>query len=193
MINIDELDELLFEKFHLTRSDLVAALKSMPTIRPWATALSEREAELLDGVGFTEDPIADSVADAASHIGLLLRSAISAARVAEALDVDMSRVRQRRLARTLWAINDGRAWVFPVMQFEVNPNTGHHRQIRGLDRVLANLPADLHPVVVADFLGSPHADLTFADRSLSPVEWLRTGGDIGVMLRLVEVVDWSSR
>ena len=35
----DELDELLQERFDLTRQDVVAALKTLPVLRPWAAAL----------------------------------------------------------------------------------------------------------------------------------------------------------
>ncbi|WP_156623848.1 hypothetical protein [Mycobacterium sp. 852002-40037_SCH5390672] len=72
------------------------------------------------------------------------------------MNVNESRVRQRRLARTLWAINDNGGWVFPALQFETDPQTGlPHKQIRGLDRVFAALAPNLHPVAVAGFLRTP--------------------------------------
>jgi hypothetical protein len=68
-------------------------------------------------------------------MALLVNTAYPARDVAAALNVYESRVRQRRLARTLWAINDNGAWVFPALQFETDPQTGRpHKQIRGLDR-----------------------------------------------------------
>ena len=192
----DELDELLYEKFRLTRADMLAALRTLPAIRPGVAELPAREARLLDEAGFTDDldAYAAAAADISAHTALLISTAYSAGAVAEALGVNESRVRQRRLARTLWAISDNSAWVFPALQFEPDPRTGMPaKQIRGLDRVFPVLPADLHPVAVAGFLRTAHPDLTLRGRALSPLEWLRSGGDVEPVLRLVDAADWASR
>lgn len=192
----DELDVLLYQKFRLRREDMLAALKTLPAIRPWAAELSPDEARLLDDAGFTEDPDAYArvAADTVAHMALLVNTAYSAREVAAALNVNESRVRQRRLARTLWAINDNGAWVFPALQFETDPQTGlPHKQIRGLDRVFAALPPNLHPVAVAGFLRTPHPDLALQGRPAHPLEWLQSGGDVDPVLRLVEAADWASR
>src|ERR1700694_1054039 len=169
---------------------MLAALNTMPAIRPWAAELSADEAHLLDESGFTEDPdaYAEVAADVLAHTGLLINTAYSAGEVASILNVNESRVRQRRLARTLWAIYDNGAWVFPSLQFESDPTTNlPHKQIRGLDRLFAELPPDLHPVAVAGFLRTPHPDLTLDGRPVPPVEWLRGGGDVAPGLRLGDV------
>ena len=191
----DELDELLFDKFRLRRADMLAALRTMPAIRPWAAELSESEARLLDESGFTEDPdaYAQAATDVLTHAGMLINTALSAAEAAAALGVNESRVRQRRLARTLWAIYDSGVWVFPSLQFESDPKTGKTKQIRGLDAVFAALPHHLHPVAVAGFLRTPHPDLTISGRAVTPVDWLRSGGDVAPVLRLVEAADWASK
>ena len=192
----DELDELLYEKYGLRRQDMLAALRRMPAIRPWATELSADEARLLDPSGFTEDPdaYAGVAADVLARMGLLINTAVPASEVASALGVNESRVRQRRLARTLWAIYDNGTWVFPVMQFESDPKTGlYNKQIRGLDQVFPALPTGLHPVAIAGFLDTRHPDLSLAGRPMTPKEWLQSGGDVGVVLQLVEAADWSSR
>ena len=49
----DELDQLLLDRFNLRRSDLIAALKTLPAHRPWAVTLTTDEARLLDDAGFT--------------------------------------------------------------------------------------------------------------------------------------------
>lgn len=196
VMTADELDDLLHQKFRLRRTDMLAALKTLPAITPWAAEVSAEEARLLDASGFTEDPdaYAETAADVVVNTGLLLNTEHSAGAVADALNVNESRVHQRRLARTLWAIDDNGSWVFPAMQFEADPLTGEpQRQIRGLDRVLAALAPDLHPVAVAGFLRAPNADLTLDGRPLTPAEWLRSGGDVEPVLRLVEVADWASR
>lgn len=192
----DELDELLYQKFRLRRADMLAALKTMPAIRPWASELSVNEARLLDESGLPEDSDAytEVAADVLAHTGLLINTAYSAGEVASILNVNDSRVRQRRLARTLWAIYDSGVWVYPSMQFESDPTTDlPHKQIRGLDQVFSALAPDLHPVAVAGFLGTPHPDLALDGRPIAPVEWLRGGGDIAPVLRLVEVEDWAGR
>jgi len=159
----DELDHLLREKFGLRRADMLAALRTMPAIHPWAAQLAPEEARLLDQAGFIEDPDAYAAvaADVLTHTGLLIHTAITSDAVAKALGVNESTVRQRRLEGALWAINDNGRWLFPIMQFDTDPTTGDPRgQIRGLDQVLRALPRDLHPVAVAGFLGAPHPDLT---------------------------------
>lgn len=192
----DELDQLLDERFGLDRADLIAALRTLPAIRPRAASLSEDEARLLDESGFTEDPQAykQVAVDTVAHIAVLITTAYSAAAVADALGVNESRVRQRRIARTLWAIEDSGAWVFPALQFERDKVTDRPcRQIRGLDKVFAALPADLHPLAVAGFLRTPQADLQINGRPETPLRWLSSGGDVEAVLRVVEAADWASR
>jgi hypothetical protein len=191
----NELDVLLYEKYRLTREDMLTALRTMPAIRPWAAELSAEEARLLDEAGLVEDTdaYAEVAVDVLGHMGLLINTAFTASEAAAALGVNDSRVRQRRIARTLWAIEDNGAWVFPVLQFESDPKTGGYRYVRGLDRVFAALPANLHPVSIAGFLRTPHLDLAVDGRVLTPVEWLRSGGDVAQVLRLVEASDWASR
>ena len=47
-MTVDELDQLLRDRFDLGRDDFIAALKTLPAHRPWATQLTATEAELLD-------------------------------------------------------------------------------------------------------------------------------------------------
>jgi hypothetical protein len=94
-------------------------------------------------------------------------------------------VRQKRIAGELWAIPDGNRWIFPELQFETSDNGGPTRHVRGLDQVFKTLPQDLHPVAVARFLLTPQPDL-FHGRPMTPVEWLRDGGDVAA----AATVDW---
>ena len=116
-------------------------------------------------------------AEIAGHGAHLAVTAFTAAEVTTGLGIGASRVRQRRLAGALWAIRDGQTWVFPVVKFETGDNGGPTRQVRGLDQVPKSLPRDLHPVAVAGFLRTAQADL-FHDRPMTPIAWLRAGGDI---------------
>jgi hypothetical protein len=70
----------------------------------------------------------------------LYSTAYTAAEVRDGLGVNDSRVRQRRAARTLWAIDDNGRWVYPALQFEVagagRGKSLRLRLVRGLDQVL---------------------------------------------------------
>lgn len=190
----DELDRLLSQRFNFQRADLVAALKTLPAIKPGAAALTEDEARLLDEAGFTEDPVAfaEAAADIVAHTALLINTAYTGPEVASLLGINESRVRQRRLAGTLWAIERDGTWVYPVIQFELNPKTGKpDKQIRGLEQVLRALPTGMHPTAVAGLLRTPQTDLSIDGQPRSIVEWLRSGGPVAPALQLIEIADWA--
>ncbi|MEB3052102.1 DNA-binding protein [Mycolicibacter sp. MYC123] len=163
--------------------------------RAVAARLSLHDAALLDQAEFGEDPeaYAQVVIDSVAHTTLLITTAASAREVAAALGVNDSRVRQLRIAGKLWAIDNGGTWAYPALQFESDPRTGQaSQQIRGIDEVFAALPRDLHPIAVAGFLSSPHPDLAIDGYARTPLDWLRSGGDVSPVLQLVEVADWAS-
>jgi hypothetical protein len=186
-----ELDQLLHDRFDITTAEFVAALKFLPASRPWAASLTEDEARLLDGADFAEDRDAFVAAGAeiAGQRAHLAVTAFTTEEVATGLGVSASRVRQKRLAGELWAIADGQSWLFPVLQFETGDNGGPTRQVRGLDRVFKALPDDLHPVAVAGFLRTPQLDL-FHGRAMTPVQWLRDGGDVDQAVAAAANADW---
>jgi len=186
-----ELDQLLQDRFDVSTSDFLVALRGLPALRPWAASLTDAEARLLDDADFGEDREAflTAGAEVAGAAARLAVTAFTADEVATGLELSASRVRQKRLAHELWAIRDGQTWVFPVIQFETGHQGGPERQIRGLDKVFRSLPADLHPVSVAGFLSTPQPAL-FAGRAMTPVEWLRNGGDVESVMAVAEAVDW---
>jgi len=190
----DELDDLVMDRFGLHRSDFLAALKTLPAHRPGAAALSNRDADLLDAAGFTEDHEAYTAiaADVTAHTARLYRTAYSAAEVRTGLGVSDSRVRQRRLARTLWALDDGRTWVYPALQFQASH--GRLKLIRGLEQVLpALLARDAHPASVAGFLLAPQPDLRVAGQPTAVLDWLERGEPVEPVVALIEVGDWAAR
>jgi hypothetical protein len=192
---VDEFDQLLAERFNLRRSDLLAALKTLPAIKPDAAVLTEDEARLLDEAGFVEDPTAfvDAAADIVAHTALLINTAYTGPEVAALLGINESRVRQRRLARKLWVIERDGTWVYPTIQFEFNQQTGKpDKQVRGLEQVFGAVPTDLHPTAVAGFLRAPQTELQVEGRPLSVLEWLRSGGPVEPVLQLLEIADWAS-
>ena len=188
-----DLDEMITEHYGITRTELARALESLPSIRPHAAALPADEAALFDDSDFAEDEQAYArvTVETLGRTARLISTAHSAREVAELLGVNESRVRQRRSDRTLWAIQDRGGWVFPALQFE--DEAARRGQIRELDQVLRVLPADLHPLSVAGFLTAPQADLRVGGQPVSPLDWLRSGGDVRPVLTVAEAADWASR
>ena len=190
----DELDELVMDRFGLHRSDFLAALKSLPAQRPGAAALSAQQAHLLDAAGFTDDPdaYAAAAADVTAETARLYSTAYTAAEVRDGLGVSDSRIRQRRLARTLWALDDGHIWVYPAIQFQ----SGRRRLtlVRGLDEVLPTLLArDAHPTAVLGFLLAPQPQLRIDGEPTSVRDWLVRGEPVEPVLALIEIGDWAAR
>jgi hypothetical protein len=191
MTNDPELERLLQGRFAITITQFVAALRLLPASRPWGASLTEDQARLLDDADFGEDRdalVAGGI-EIAGHGAYLAVTAFTADEVATGLSISASLVRQKRIACELWAIPDGKTWVFPVLQFETGDNGGPVRQIRGLDHVFKALPQDLHPVAVAGFLRTPQPDL-FRGRAMTPIEWLRDGGDVDQAVAAASTVDW---
>ena len=190
----DELERLLADRLGLNRADLITALKLLPAHRPGAAALTVDQARLLDSAGLGEDPqaYAELAADSITRTAGLINAGYTAAEVADGLGVNESRVRQRRLARTLWAIDDGGRWVYPAVQFEERARGKPRlKVVRGLEQVLPALPSDLHPTAVATFLLAPQPELAIGGRPNSVREWLLSGGSVEPVLALTDVEEWA--
>lgn len=187
-----ELEELLHARFGISTNDFVDVLEALPVWRSYAASPSEDEGRLVDA-NFPEDRqgFLGAGAEVAGHVARLAVTAFTAAQVAAGLGVTAYSVRQKRLAGELWAIPDGTTWVFPALQFETGEDGGPDRQVRGLDQVLKALPAGMHSVSVAGFLRTPQPDL-YLDRAMTPVEWLRGGGDIAQAVAAATNIDWQT-
>jgi len=112
---------------------------------------------------------------AVSHAEMVHDSIDGDAAVAELLGVDRSRISQRVAQRSLYAFMgpSGRR-LYPRWQFR------DHETVPGLRTVLEALPADLHPLVVRGWFTSADVDFDLDGDSLSPIDWLATGGDPAV-------------
>lgn len=199
MASVEEFDSLLHDRFGLSRDDLVSALRTLKPQRPGAARLTAAEARLLDASGLSEDPqsYVENAADVASLMGRLYSTAYTPAEVSKGLRVSDSRLRQRRLNHTLWAIDDGGAWVYPSVQFEREdapdaPDEFTLKHVRGLDRVLPRLlTLNLHPAAIANFLTTPQTELTVDGQTRSAVGWLLGGEPADAVLQLVEMGEWA--
>lgn len=196
----DELDELLLDRFNLGRTDLIAALKTLPAHRPWAATLTAEEARLLDDAEFGEDheAYAEVAADVIGGMAQVYSTSYTAADVAHGLGVNDSRIRQRRLARSLWALDDGGTWVYPAAQFDLGGagrgRTAALKHVRGLDQVLPHLLSlNLHPAAVARFLLTPQPELRIDGQPNSVRAWLLHGESIQPVVDLIEIGEWAPR
>jgi hypothetical protein len=160
---------------------VVEVVRRMPPARSGRVASPDLHPEtraLLERGGLTFAPLPDErrspLARTAATYAALLATARAAAEAASLLGVDPSRVRQRLGQRTLYGIKTARGWRLPAFQFDLDQPD---RLVPGIGRVLAALPADLHPVAVYNWFTLPDPDLTWQGEPLSPLDWLRSGGD----------------
>ena len=112
----------------------------------------------------------------------LLATALTVPDLASRLGVDTSRIRQRLARHTLYGVKDGVSWRIPLFQLD----EAGQALVPGLHRVAPHW-VGVHPVEVARWFTLPHVDLENADeQSMSPRDWLLTGGDPGVVATLAE-------
>lgn len=139
------------------------------------TALAEVGLDLAPRRASERDPRARTVALQA----VLRDTALSVAGAAERVGVDASRIRHRLADGRLTGWKDRGGWQLPVWQFT---NTS---VLPGLEAVLAAVPADQPPLVVAGFMTTPQADLPTGGEPTAPRDWLLAGGDPAAVARLV--------
>jgi hypothetical protein len=177
--------------FGVAEDEFVAALSRDLSATPDAAAsqLSSVEERILHEHGGIGEPLEDEqvratmLRSASSNLAALTRDSLSVEQAAKLLVVDASRVRHRVRDRALYAFKIGAALRLPMWQFD------DREPIPGLRAVLAALPADLHPLEVAGLMTTPDPDLAVADEPLSPREWLVGGGDVHVVVELIEHAD----
>lgn len=129
-------------------------------------ALTEAGVDLSPRTG--EEPDARARTVAAQTV--LAESALTAAEAARTLGIDPSRVRHKLAAGRLSGWKDENGWRLPAWQF-----TGDGA-LPGLAIVLASVPADQPPLVVASFMTTRQDDLLLDARPATPRQWLLAGG-----------------
>jgi excisionase family DNA binding protein len=154
--------------------DAVDSIRAVPALDP-GEQLSTTEVEALERGGFDighprrgeEGPLSSTVA---AYVAMM-DDALSVGEAAKKLRVDQSRIRQLLSNRSLFGVKVRSEWRLPRFQFA---NRG---VLPGIQEVLRAMPGDLHPVEVLKWLSNPDPDLEIGEQSLSPLDWLRSGGD----------------
>jgi hypothetical protein len=124
----------------------------------------------------------DGRARAVALQAVLRDTALTVAGAAERIGVDASRVRHRLAARGLVGWKDRGGWRLPVWQFTDDD------VLPGLEAVLAAVPDDQPPLVVAGFMTTRQADLRVGGSSATPREYLLATGDPRPVARLVAML-----
>ena len=151
---------------------------------PAASELPEFEVEVLRGGGLEvfEGAVSgdDPIARASAAYSALLATAFTIKDVAQALQRNESRIRQRLLQRTVCGIRRGRGWLLPRFQFRVEKKGADHvvtGLVPGVEQVFPLLDPELHPVSVWRWFTSPNTELVEEQtgQPLSPRDWLLAG------------------
>lgn len=124
----------------------------------------------------------DSRARTVAAQAVLRDSALSVTDAAAMLGVDTSRIRHRLAAGRLIGWKDRGGWRLPAWQF-----TGSG-VLPGLESVLAAIPDDQPPLVVAAFMTTPQVDLPISGRPATPRQWLLAGGAPERVAQLAQVL-----
>ena len=146
--------------------------------------LDQRDA--LSDVGLDLSPRRDEETDgrarAVAEQAVLHDSALTVSEAARTIGVDNSRVRHRLLANRLMGWKDRGGWRLPRWQFT------DHGVLPGVEQVIAALPEDQPALVIAAFMTTPQEDLKAGARSITPHEWLASGGDPQRVARLASML-----
>jgi hypothetical protein len=111
---------------------------------------------------------------------VLRDTALTVAGAAERVGVDASRIRHRLSENQLIGWKDRGGWRLPVWQFTDDD------VLPGLATVLAEVPEDQPPLVVAAFMTTPQA--AFGDPPVTPRDWLLSGGAPKRVASLISVL-----
>lgn len=112
----------------------------------------------------------DARARSVAARAVLADAALTVAQAAERLGIDSSRVRHRIANGQLTGWKD-RGWRLPSWQFSGDTT------LPGLATVLAAVPSDQPPLMVAGFMATPQPDLELDGAPVTPRQWLLAHGD----------------
>jgi hypothetical protein len=154
------------------------------------SALPADELAFLEQAGVVLDELAPVPAGVvhpevrtAGKLASILATALPVPEAAARLGIDASTLRHRLAVPSVYAVRVNSAWKLPLFQFSdtldgIIPGFGE----------LAPALSDLHPVDVFNWFTLPHVDLEVRDRSVSPREWLLSGGSPRRLVALLDEV-----
>jgi hypothetical protein len=195
MASVTDLDTALDQAgIPVTSADLLAALAHVGAQRlvhapTPSTPLSHDEATILarhSGIQPDSGAPRRVRARATAKTATLYIDALSTSQVAEMTGRSPSRVRHLATERRLYTLPVDRrsGLLFPDWQF-----TESGQPLPGLAAALTALPDSLHPLQVTGFFTTPSISLSLDDETpLSPIQWLRDGGDETPVAALASIV-----
>jgi hypothetical protein len=158
---------------------------TLPHPEPAGYFTADQRETLLD-IGLDLSPLRPDETDGRARVvaqqAVLHDSALTVNEAARTIGVDPSRVRHRLLAHRLMGWKDRGGWRLPAWQFT------EQGVLPGLEQVIEALPTDQPALVIAAFMTTPQEDLTARSRSISPCEWLQSGGDPQRVVRLATML-----
>jgi len=193
-------------------SILVESANLMKQRRPRGSGLThERARYLVESGTYTAEEL--KAAESAISFGALdsmvrqtriatVTDSFSAAEVATMINIDASRVRHRQAKKLLYAFLVGKKRRYPTWQF-IMASSGF-QPLPHLGAVVEAIPSDMHPASVRGFMTSPKESLRAGGAAarnaaapntavsleggpqMSPVEWMAEGGDVRVVLDILE-------
>ncbi|WP_104089120.1 hypothetical protein [Cryobacterium sp. N19] len=110
---------------------------------------------------------------------------LSAAEVALRLGLSASRIRHRQAKGGLYGFLSGGKRRYPTWQLT---NDSAQPVLPGLAAVVKALPGDMHPASFQGFMTTPQANLCVSGEPMTPVEWLRNGGNPQVLVGILSSV-----
>lgn len=155
-------------------------LDAMPTVLygPSAEDLTEHEQATLRDGGVDLDTLTrrDPIAETALQYAAIVKTSLTTRETSRRLGIPENQVRQMIARGTLYSFLLNNRRLIPIFQFE---RTGP--LVQNITKVNAALSSDLHPVEIQDWYTQSDPDL-FAggeiDVIMSPLAWLRSGGDV---------------
>jgi len=134
------------------------------------------------GVDLDAIPGRDPLAETAVQYAAIIESSLTTKEAAVRMGIPESQVRQMIARRTLYSILLNNRRYIPVFQFGKDGPL-----VANITKVNAALSPDLHPVEVYDWFTQPDPDLFVGDdvdATMSPLVWLRSGGDVKKLVML---------
>ena len=175
----------------LDRDDFVQILHSLDS-RPVVPELSEHDARILDGAGFTGYRTAATIArlDRDIRMATLVHNSKTIDDAAAHLGVTPARARQRITAGALWAFDSGRHRLLLPEQFT---DTG---EVPHLDKIMPSIAQDLYPLTVQALRTQPQDSLVVDGHPVSIVTWLTgsagSADDIEKAREVTTIAEWES-